>query len=256
MRDLGGEAILTELSYDAAVRWAAGKAEEHGWWLVQDTAWSGYEQVPRWIMQGYATMAAEADAQLIDAGAEATHLLLQAGVGSMAAAVQSYWSAENGRVPCTVVVEPDQAACFYHSTQAGDGRSHAVVGELATIMAGLACGEPSPLAWPVLSHSAVAFASCPDYVAALGMRLLASPLGNDPRVVAGESGAVGLGLLALLMLQPALAEDRRRLGLGRDATVLIFNTEGATDPENYRRVVWAGSHPVPPDVTWSEGGRA
>lgn len=248
IKDLGGQAILTELNYDDAVRLAAGQAEQQGWLLVQDTAWPGYSRVPAWIMQGYATMAAEAEEQLGAAGAQVSHLLLQTGVGSMAAAVQRYYLAHSANDAFkTVVMEPEQAACFFHSMQVGDGAAHSVGGDLHTIMAGLACGEPNPLAWPVLSQSAAAFASCPDYVAALGMRLLASPLGTDRRVEAGESGAVGLGLLTLLMRQPTLLADRQRLGIDNRSTIMIFNTEGATDPENYRRVVWAGAYPTPID---------
>jgi diaminopropionate ammonia-lyase len=245
IRELQAEAVLTDLNYDNAVRLARRQADEQGWLLVQDTAWPGYEQVPAWIMQGYATMAAEADEALQASGAEATHLFLQAGVGSMAASVQGYWLTRGGEVPTTVIVEPERAACFYRSMRVGDGQAHAVAGDLATIMAGLACGEPNPLAWPLLSQTAAAFASCPDYVAALGMRLLAHPLGDDPQVEAGESGAVGLGLLALLMRQPALAADRQCLGLSEQSTVLLFNTEGATDPVNYRKVVWENAYPSP-----------
>lgn len=241
----GGEAIVTDLNYDDAVRLAAQAAADQGWWLIQDTAWPGYQQVPAWIIQGYTTLAVEADRQLQAAGATATHLLLQAGVGALAAAMQTYWLSRCGPQPVSLLVEPERAACFYRSVQVGDGQPHAVAGDLATIMAGLACGEPNPLAWPVLSQTAAAFASCPDYVAALGMRLLAAPIAGDPSVEAGESGAVGLGLLALLLCGPTLQEHRQRLGLGADSTVLLLNSEGATDSAGYQRVVWGGEHPLP-----------
>jgi diaminopropionate ammonia-lyase len=237
IQDCGGNPVVTDLNYDEAVRLAAEQARENGWWLVQDTALTGYEQIPAWIMQGYTTMAAEAREQLQAAAASPTHLFLQAGVGSMAAAVQGYWLCHDGSDFRTVIAEPEQAACYHHSIAIGDGRAHAVTGDLATIMAGLSCGEPNPLAWPLLRDTACAFASCPDFVAEQGMRALARPAPGDPQVVAGESGAVGIGMLVELSRNLDLAYHRQRLGLDEHSTVLVFNTEGATDPVNYHQVV-------------------
>ncbi|MHB8917563.1 MAG: diaminopropionate ammonia-lyase, partial [Desulfocucumaceae bacterium] len=108
-----------------------------------------------------------------------------------------------------------------------------------------ACGRPNPIAWEILRDFADAYVSCPDYVSALGMRILAAPLGEDRKIVSGESGAVGVGLLSLLMRDGGCSEIRRKLNLDSNSLVLFFSTEGDTDPDNYRRVVWDGRCPLP-----------
>lgn len=244
--DLGAEAAITELNYDDAVRLAADQAERQGWVLIQDTAWDGYSEIPTWIMQGYGTIMAETVQQQKDMGYERpTHIFLQAGVGSFAASmVVAALSSHGDSRPKIVIVEPDQADCLYRSALAADGRPRNVTGDLATIMAGLACGEPNPIAWDILRDQADCFVSCPDDVAATGMRVLGNPLGEDPRVIAGESGAVTTGLVYSLMRSPKLEELRDQLELGPTSHILLISTEGDTDPVNYRRVVWDGSCPA------------
>ena len=239
---LGSEASITGLLYDDAVRLAAKKAEEEGWVLVQDTNWPGYDQVPAWIMEGYTTLALEAVEQL--EGVRPTHILLQAGVGSMAGAAAGFFARFYGaQCPAILVVEPHQADCLFRTARAGDGQLHNASGSLDTIMAGLACGEPCGLAWTVLADWAEHFLSVPDALSAKGMRILGNPLPGDPQVISGESGGVTTGVLAELMTNPALSPLRERLGLGPDAQVLCVSTEGDTDRANYRRIVWDGLHP-------------
>jgi diaminopropionate ammonia-lyase len=245
IRKEGAEAYITDLNYDDAVRLASQKAEENGWVLVQDTAWEGYEEIPTWIMQGYGTIMDEAVEQIAASGAERpTHVFLQAGVGSFAGSMLGYLVEKFGDdCPTTVIVEPDKADCLYKSINVGDGKPHSVTGDLNTIMAGLACGEPSISSWGVLKDYAEAFVSCPDYVAARGMRILANPLGSDPHVISGESGAVGVGLVSLLAQNKMLNDMKDKLKLNQDSKILIISTEGDTDPENYRKVVWDGAWP-------------
>lgn len=240
----GAEVVRTNLTYDRAVDLAAAQSEEHGWLLVQDTAWEGYEQIPDWIMQGYLTVCHESAAQWQAANAAMpTHVFVQAGVGSFAASVQSYLSARWGEHrPRTIVMEPLAAACLLRSAQSSDGEVKTVEGGLDTIMAGLACGRPNPRAWGILWSQADLFLACSDEYAARGMRILASPAGIDSRVIAGESGAVGIGVLSALRLNSRWQDLARAIGLDSDSRVLVFNTEGDTDPENYRRVVWDGAH--------------
>lgn len=242
----GAEAIVVGANYDAAVRFAAEQAERNGWLLVQDTAWAGYEEIPAWIMQGYTTLAQEAWEQMQALNVQPTHVFLQAGVGSLAASQLGYWQTQSDldKPPVIVVMEPSNAACFYLSAEQYDGQAHTVTGDLQTIMAGLSCGEPNPLAWPLLRDYATAFASCPDHVAAYGMRILGNPWMGGPRITAGESGAVGAGLVALLA-EPSYEAWREQLKLDENSVVLLLNTEGATDPVSYQNVVWRGHHPLP-----------
>lgn len=241
----GAKVTIEELNYDDCVRLAAKEAEEteHGV-IVQDTAWEGYEKIPSWIMQGYGTMAAEAAEQLRQLEVNRpTHVFVQAGVGSLASAMVGYFAnLFPSRPPKFVIMEAGAADCLYQGALAGDGDPRIVGGDLQTIMAGLACGEPNTIGWDILRNHADAFLSCPDWVAAKGMRMLAAPAKGDPSVTSGESGAVGMGVISTIMSDPDYAELRDVLGLGRDSKVLLFSTEGDTDPVRYREVVWGGAY--------------
>ena len=240
---LGAQCTITDRNYDDTVRMSWNMAQEKGYVMVQDTAWEGYEQIPAWIMQGYLTLAAEILEQMQTASIRPTHCFLQAGVGSFAAAVAAFLVAVMGSdAPRIIIVEPHAANCFYQSAIAGDGKAHAVGGSLQTLMAGLACGEPSTLAWSILKDYTTAFMSCPDYMAANGMRMLAAPVQGDQPIVSGESGAAGAGALHWLMCHPAAADQREELGLNAEASVLLISTEGDTVPHIYRSIVWQGAH--------------
>ncbi|MEA1961857.1 MAG: diaminopropionate ammonia-lyase [Bacillota bacterium] len=233
----GAEAYITDLNYDDAVRFALQKAQELGWVMVQDTAWDGYEEIPTWIMQGYATMASEALEQM--KGEKPTHIFIQAGVGALAGAMVGFFaSAFPDDPPIAVIVEPDKADCLYRS--ALEGKIKNVGGDMNTIMAGLACGEPNPIGWNILYDYANAFISCPDNLSARGMRILGNPLGTDPRIISGESGAIGIGVLSEIMQDTALGKLRESLKLNKDSKILFFSTEGDTDPDKYRSIVWDG----------------
>lgn len=241
----GATVTIEKVNYDDCVRMAAAEAAEteHGV-VVQDTAWDGYEEIPAWIMQGYGTMAMEASEQLKDAGTERpTHIFVQAGVGSLAGAVQGYFAnLFPDSCPTTVIMEAQSADCLYKGAVAGDGKPRIVDGDLQTIMAGLACGEPNTISWEILRNHSSFFVSCPDWLSAKGMRMLGAPVKGDPQVVSGESGAVGMGLIAALMESDEYKELREAIGLDKNSKILMFSTEGDTDPENYRRVVWNGDH--------------
>lgn len=235
-----GKAVveIMDVGYDDAVRHAAYMAKTHGWFLVQDTNFPGYEEVPTWIMQGYTTMAEEALRQMKDAGlADPTHVFLQAGVGSMAGTVAGYLANRCENLPTIGVVEPDTMACFYYSALDNDGHPHPARNTGDTIMAGLNCGEPCSLAWDILKNLAEWYITCPDAVTKQGMRLLANPLPGDPAVISGESGAVTTGLLHLLLTDTSCQDLREKIGLNKESVVLLFSTEGDTDPVSYQQII-------------------
>ena len=243
----GADVTIEELNYDDCVRLAAAEAAEaENGVVIQDTAWEGYEEIPAWIMEGYGTMAAEAAEQLRQLNVNRpSHVFIQAGVGSLAGAVVGYFTnLFPNNPPKFVVMEARAADCLYQGAMAGDGSSRIVEGDLATMMAGLACGEPNIISWDILRNHVDAFVSCPDWVSASGMRRLAAPVQGDPIVKSGESGAVGMGLVAAIMKDEAYAELREKLGLDRFSQVLLFSTEGDTDPEKYEKVVWGGEYPT------------
>ena len=240
IRAEGADASITDLNYDEAVRLANSQAEQKGWVMVQDTAWEGYEDIPGWIMQGYGTMGYEAYMQLPE---KPTHIFLQAGVGSMAGAVAGFFaSVYGGDRPIITIVEPNKADCIYKTAEAADGKLHFGTGDMDTIMAGLACGEPCSIGWNVLRDYADNFISCPDYAAAQGMRVLGNPEAGDTKVVSGESGASAFGCIAEIMRDKTLVELKNKLKLDENSKVLFFSTEGDTDKENYKSIVWDGAY--------------
>jgi diaminopropionate ammonia-lyase len=229
----GAEIRVVPGTYDDAVRAASATADAEGWFVVSDTSWPGYVAVPVDVMQGYRLMPDEAMDQWD--GPPPTHAFIQGGVGGVAAAVAVQLRQRCTVAPTLVVVEPDRAACLLASARAGE--AVALDGALDTIMAGLACGEPSLLAWQELGRSAAAFMAIPDSDAVQSMRVLAR-LG----IVSGESGAAGL---AGLLRAAGDATARAALGLDADSRVLLFSTEGATDPDLYAALV--GSDADRPD---------
>ena len=147
--------------------------------------------------------------------------------------------------PVIVIAEPEEAACIFESARKEDGGPHEAAGSGETIMAGLNCGEPCTITWPILRDYANFYAACPDYVAARGMRQLAAPWGNDKKVISGESGAVTMGLLTMLMESWELEEEKVMMGLNEESVILLFNTEGDTDPASYHRIVYDGAYATP-----------
>ncbi len=253
IKGYGANVTVIKGNYDDAVKQCWNDAAKNGWEVISDTSWDGYEAVPTWIMQGYTTMMSEIQEQFAAQGIiKPTHIFVQAGVGALACAVVGFYnSLFPDDPPISVIVEPDNAACLYHSATVGDGKPHTVDGSLSTIMAGLACGEPSPLAWNLLKDCSSAFISCPDYIAAKGMRIYATPLKGDPFVVSGESGAVTLGALITILKEKHLADLKEKIGLDENSQILLVNTEGNTDPVLFRQVIWEGANPVPSDH-WTE----
>lgn len=241
IKKLGANASITEYEYDDTVKMAAGVARQTGGVLVQDTAWDGYEDIPTRIMQGYLTLGLEIVEQL--KGITPTHIFLQAGVGSMAAAVAAFFANFYGENrPVITIVEPHGADCLYRTAYTDDGEIHAYEGELQSIMAGLCCGIPCTVAWRLLKHCADFFVSMPDSVAANGMRILGAPLGDDPRIISGESGASTFGLVAEILRKPENRPIKDALGINAQSNIVCISTEGDTDRANYRRIVWDGAY--------------
>ncbi|KWF93058.1 PLP-dependent lyase/thiolase [Burkholderia diffusa] len=231
----GARIVRIAGNYDESVVHAAQLADANGWHVVSDTSYDGYEAIPRDVMQGYGVIAAEALAQqpACEDGRPFTHVFLQGGVGGLAAGVASYlWEHAGARRPHFIVVEPRQADCLYQSALAG--RATKATGSVDSVMAGLACGEASPLAWDFLEPCIDHFMLIDDDDAVQAMRRLAAGSERDVPFVSGESGAAGIAGLTVLMRDPVLA---RQTGLDANARVLAINTEGATAPSVYRQCV-------------------
>lgn len=231
MEALGAEVIRIDGNYDESVRQADADARKHGRIIVSDTSYEGYMEIPKDVAMGYTVMLSETVEQLD--GEIPTHVFIQGGVGGLASAVAGYfWDLWGERRPRVVVVEPEQANCLQQSARAG--KPVAVDGDLETLMAGLACGEVSLLAWEILATGADDFMTLSEEAVPLTMRMLAQGYRDDPAVEAGESAVPGLAAAIRARQNSELAP---LLGLDRDSRVLVIGTEGATDPDMYRQLV-------------------
>jgi diaminopropionate ammonia-lyase len=230
MRDLGATVTRVDGDYDASVDDVRRDADANGWFIVSDTSWEGYTQPPTDVMAGYGVMVDEIVQEL---DTPPSHVFLQGGVGGLAAGVvaglRQHWG---DKAPRVVVVEPELAACLFESAKAGVATN--VVIEEETLMAGLSCGEPSPLAWKILRENAQDFLTIPESLVAPAMRLAGRPMGDDPSIVAGESAVAGLAAVIAGASQDDL---REKLGLNEMSRVLVIGSEGATDPEIYEQLM-------------------
>ncbi len=238
----GAKVILVDEGYDAAVNRAQAAAREHGWIVIQDTATGHYRDVPAWIEAGYWTMARELEPALHgESRPDIDLVVLHAGVGTWPAAmVQYYWHRYGSDCPRILVVEPTEAACVIESVDAG--RPVEATGSLRTIMAGLNCGFPSLSAFDVLRQSVDGFMTIADRWAEDAMRALARGTGGDPVIIAGESGAASVAALLALTDDAEYGPLRAHLRIDASTRVLVWSTEGATDPDDWERVV---GRPVP-----------
>lgn len=237
IRREGARVELVPGTYDEAVALAESEGRRHGWQVVADTGYPGYLDIPQWIAEGYATLFEEAAEQI-----EASHpappdvVLVQAGVGSLMQAAVDHFRGF-ARQPKLVAVEPVEADALFASIGSPGGSPTPSTGRQDSIMAGLNCGEVSLAAWPTVRRGVDLFLTVDDGHAAAAMRRVAFPVEGDPPITAGESGAAGLAGLLALLDEPRLAPARAFLGLGPASTVLVINTEGATDPAGYARIV-------------------
>ena len=230
MKNFGAEVIRINGTYDDSVEFARIEADKNKWIVVSDTSWPGYFEPPRDVMLGYGVLTSEINEKLTRAP---THIFLQSACGGFAASVASalrhFWGDQTPRV---VIVESDLAACLFECAKANKLTSVRI--EEETIMAGLSCGEPSDMAWEVLSEEASDFITIPDKIVPPTVRLLALPKGNDPVIKAGESAVAGLAVLVCASKQPGL---REKLGLDKNSRVLLIGTEGVTDSEIFARIM-------------------
>jgi diaminopropionate ammonia-lyase len=231
----GARIIRVKGNYDESVQHAARLAKENGWHVVSDTSYEGYEAIPRDVMQGYGAIAAEIVEKSEGTSGECafTHVFLQGGVGGLAAGVASYlWEVHGRERPRFVIVEPRQADCLYQSALAG--RASKATGSVDSVMAGLACGETSPLAWKILAPCIDHFMTITDEDAIAAMRRLAAGTGADIPLVTGESGAAGYAGVEVAMHDSRMAAA---VGLDKESRVLVISTEGATAPAVYSECV-------------------
>jgi diaminopropionate ammonia-lyase len=230
------EVVLVAGTFDDCVSRCAEDAEKNGWQAISDTAYPGYMEIPKFIMLGYTSIFKEMEEEGQLHGKESAGIdivFLPAGVGGIAAAGTSYYVQRYGsRRPKLISVEPSDCDCFLESVKYGKGEPLPARGTHNSIMAGLNCGIPSPVPWPIIRDGIDLFIAVTDDYAMDAMRAY-----HKEKIVAGESGAAGLAGLTALVTDNRLDEAKKQLGLNHLSRVLLINTEGDTDPENYRKIV-------------------
>ena len=229
----GAKVIVINKRYDVAVQMASNESARKNWCLVQDTAWIGYEKIPLDIMKGYWTQVHEITKQINSQKIDL--VILQSGVGSWAASVVYYIKNKWKDIPYFISVEPHSANCLFESIRLG--KKVSINSKNITKMAGLDCGSVSSLAWEILYENLIGCVSISDELSEKSMRAFANPLKDDRRIESGESGASALAALIGLCEHNEYDGFKEKIGLDKSSTVLLFNTEGATDPDNYRSVV-------------------
>ncbi|MEE9463493.1 MAG: diaminopropionate ammonia-lyase [Bacteroidales bacterium] len=232
-----GKVIVVDGDYDAAVVRARDEAEGNGYVLMQDMSWEDYTEIPTFITTGYKTMMMELE-ELIHAPREPLidFVFLQCGVGTWASSVVAYYRNRYPKnMPMIVAVEPLNSDSLLESIR--QERVSKTKGSQQTLMSGLNCGTPSPLAWKILKDGVDLFLAIPDDYAIKAMQNLYFPFRSDTQIFAGESGAAGLGGLTALAYEESLEEVKKKIGLNRQSRVLIFNTEGVTDPDNFEELI-------------------
>ncbi len=226
----GATVIRCKGNYDDSVHDCADDAAKNGWFVISDTSYPGYMEVPCDVMHGYTVMVDEALTQIPE---QPTHTFVQGGVGGLAAAVATRICCRmHKNRPLFTVVEPKNADCLYASIK--NDEYTVIHGDLETIMAGLSCGEPSLLALDILKEYATGFMTIPDTLIPVMMRDLANKECAETPVVSGESGVSGLAGLVTACENP---EFRKALKLDENSVIILFSSEGATDPEMYREIV-------------------
>jgi diaminopropionate ammonia-lyase len=229
----GAEVIVVKGTYDDAVELAIKESKENNWMLVQDSSWEGYEEIPNMIVAGYTTIFKEIE---IENTEKFDFIFLQAGVGSFpASAVLYYQNLNRNNASKFICVEPEKADCLFQSAKAGKFTS--TNASLDSIMAGLNCGTPSKTAWEILKNSVSVFMTISDNYSEIAMRCYHNPVKEDPQIISGESGAAGLGGLLAILKEDIFSELRDLLDINKNSKILLINTEGDTDPENYRKIV-------------------
>jgi len=239
IRAEGAEVIIVDGNYDDAVCMAIDEAGRHGWVIISDTSWMGYEDISRNIMAGYLTMFEEIE-ETLDIRPDV--VLVQAGVGALAAAASWHYNQRPDLQRVKLVsVEPPDAACLLESIASPDGHPITCRGTQKSIMAGLNCGTPSPVAWPFIRDGFDLFMTVPDEYSLKAMRRYYFPERDDSCVISGESGAAGLAALLALNEMSVLKPVREMLGISKDTTILLLNTEGDTDPKHFEKVIRGNS---------------
>mgnify|MGYP001340968692 CR=1 FL=1 len=230
MADLGADVVKVKGNYEKSLIECIKQSTENNWQIVQDVAWKDYKIVPKFTMAGYTVMMREIADQIDHY--EISHIILQAGVGGMAAAMVAGIARYLKNIPVTIVVEPDSAACVLESIKTGKIEKIDIKRE--SLMGGMSCGEVSLVPWEILKNSVKYCISLPDDDIAKTMKLLGNASFSEKKIIAGENSAPGVISLITSCEDEKIKE---KIGLNKDSNVMLIGCEGDTDQEMYQKLI-------------------
>ena len=230
MSDLGADVIKVKGNYEKSLFECIKQSTINNWQIVQDVAWKNYMVVPKFTMAGYTVMMKEIVSQINQN--KISHIILQAGVGGMAAAMIAGIARYLENVPITIVVEPDSAACVLESIKTGKIEKIDIKRE--SLMGGMSCGEVSLVPWEILKNSVRYCISLPDDDISKTMKLLGNASFSDEKIIAGENSAPGV---ISLITSCEDEKTRKKLKLDKDSNILLIGCEGDTDQAMYQKLI-------------------
>jgi diaminopropionate ammonia-lyase len=233
----GAEVYKLKMNYEKTCDYAEKMSLKNNWTLIQDTSWDNYEEIPALIMSGYLTHFHELENQMkLNFNSKIDIVFLQCGVGSWPASCIWYFlNKYRSDRPKIVIVEPQESAGVFESFNL-DYRS-SPNGNYKTIMAGLNCGIPSKNGWDLIKNGCDASIIISDDYAIKAMNKYYYPSDNDVRIISGESGAAGLAGLLKVISDSTFDRLRKHINLNTSSNVLLFNTEGATDINDFNKII-------------------
>ncbi len=230
MTDLGADVIKIKGNYEKSLIECIKQSKKNNWQIVQDVAWKNYTLIPKYTMAGYTVMMKEIIDQIKND--KISHIILQAGVGGMAAAMIAGIARYLDNIPTTIIVEPDSAACVLESIRTGKIEKIDIQRE--SLMGGMSCGEVSMVPWEILKNAAKYCVSLPDDDIAKTMKLLGNASLSDEKIIAGENSAPGVICLITICENEII---RNKLKLNKDSNILLIGCEGDTDQQMYKKLI-------------------
>jgi diaminopropionate ammonia-lyase len=230
MRSFGADVIRIKGNYDASLKECIKQSKQNNWEIVQDVAWQDYKLVPKLTMAGYSVMMKEISNQINNE--QISHVILQAGVGGMAAAMVAGIARYLNNVPKIIVVEPDSAACVLESIKSGKIEKISIKKE--SIMGGMSCDEVSLVPWEILKNSVNHCVTVSDDYISKTVKFLANSKFSDEKIVGGECSTPGIISLTGLCNDSRIKNE---INLNENSNVLLFGCEGDADEELYQKLL-------------------
>jgi len=230
MRNFGAEVIRVKGNYEDSLNECIKQSKKNNWQIVQDVAWEDYKLVPKLTMAGYSVMMKEISEQINNQ--QISHIILQAGVGGMAAAMIAGIARYLNHIPKIIIVEPESAACVLESIKTG--KIEKIIIQKESLMGGMSCGEVSLVPWEILKNSVNYCVTVSDDYISKTVKFLANSEFSDEKIIGGECSTPGIISLVGLCNDVKI---KKEINLNEDSKVLLFGCEGDADEELYKKLL-------------------